>query len=105
MRVWFDEAEILVGDSLSEKIAEGLKLSRFIAVVLSSESSNAKWGKKELEIAMTSEIEGGEVVVLPLLYEKCEIPAFLKGKLYADFTDAASYDAALAHLLHRLRIK
>ncbi|WP_426042728.1 toll/interleukin-1 receptor domain-containing protein [Brevundimonas sp. TWP2-3-4b1] len=105
VRVWFDEAEILVGDSLSEKIAEGLKLSRFIAVVLSSESINAKWVNKELEIAMTREIEGGEVVVLPLLYEKCEIPAFLKGKLYADFTDAATYDAALAQLLHRLRIK
>lgn len=105
VRVWFDEAEIQLGDSLTDKIAEGLKLSRFIAMVLSSKSISAPWVKKELEIAMTREIEGGEVVVLPLLYEKCDIPAFLKGKLYADFTDTATYDAALAQLLHRLRIK
>jgi len=81
-----------------------MKLSRYIAVVLSKKSIDASWVKKELDVAMNREIASGEVVVLPLLYEQCELPEFLKGKLYADFTDPEDYEAVLAKLLRRLRI-
>jgi hypothetical protein len=103
-RVWVDEAEIQIGDSLIAKIEEGMKVSRYFAVVLSRQSINAPWVKKELDVAMTREIARGEVVVLPLLYEECELPEFLKGKLYADFTDPEAYSEMLAKLLRRLRI-
>ena len=103
-RVWLDEAEIEIGDSLIAKIEEGMKLSRFIAVVLSKKSITAPWVKKELDVAMNREIASGEVVVLPLLYEECELPRFLVGKLYADFTDPKDYDTVLAKMLRRLRI-
>lgn len=60
--------------------------------------------KKELDLAMNREISTGEVVVLPLLYEECELPGFLKGKLYADFSKPEEYEAVLGKLLRRLRI-
>lgn len=104
LRVWLDEAEIDIGNSLIAKIDEGMKLSRYIAVVLSKKSIDAPWVKKELDVAMNREIASGEVVVLPLLYEPCELPAFLKGKLYADFSNPEDYEAVLAKLLRRLRI-
>ena len=103
-RVWLDEAEIDIGDSLIAKIEQGIKLSRYIVVVLSKKSIDAPWVKKELDIAMNREIASGEVVVLPLLYEECELPEFLKGKLYADFSKPEEYEAVLAKLLRRLRI-
>jgi hypothetical protein len=103
-RVWLDEAEIEIGDSLIAKIQEGMRLSRYIGVVLSTKSIKAPWVKKELDVAMNREIAQGEVVVLPLLYEKCELPDFLKGKLYADFTDPDEYEQMLGKLLRRLRI-
>jgi TIR domain len=103
-RVWLDEAEIEIGDSLIAKIDEGMKLSRYIAVVLSTKSIDAPWVKKELDVAMNREITSGEVVVLPLLYERCELPEFLKGKMYADFSKPDEYEAMLAKLLRRLRI-
>lgn len=102
--VWLDEAEIHIGDSLIAKIEEGMKLSRYIGVVLSKKSINAPWVKKELDVAMNREISSGEVVVLPLLYEECELPEFLKGKLYADFSKPEDYEAMLGKLLRRLRI-
>jgi len=37
VRVWFDEFEIEVGDSLSKKIDKGLAASRFGLVVLSQD--------------------------------------------------------------------
>jgi hypothetical protein len=103
-RVWLDEAEIEIGDSLIAKIEEGMKLSRYVAVVLSKKSINAPWVKKELDVAMNREIASSEVVVLPLLYEECELPEFLKGKLYADFSKSEDYEAVLGKLLRRLRI-
>ncbi len=54
---------------------------------------------------MNREIGGGEVVVLPPLYEKCSLRAFLQGKLYADFTDPDTYEEVLAKLLRKLMIR
>ena len=104
-RVWVDEAEIDIGDKLIDKIEEGMKVSRYFAIVLSKKSITAPWVKKELDVAMNREIARGEVVVLPLLYEPCDLPEFLKGKLYADFTKPEDYEQVLDKLLRRLRIK
>lgn len=101
--VWLDEAEILVGDSLTIKIAEGLTKTKYIAVVLSPRSVKSSWVERELDIAINREITTGEVVVLPLLYEKCELPSFLQGKMYADFTSLSDYDEGLSKLLRRLK--
>ena len=103
--VWIDEAEIEVGDSLTSKIESGIETSRYFVVVLSAESVKAPWVKKELEVAMNMEIGGDRVVVLPVLYKECDVPGFLKGKLYADFTTPERAEASVEKLLNRLRIK
>lgn len=101
--VWLDEAEIQIGDSLTKKIDEGLRKTKYIGIVLSPRSIKSPWVERELEVAVNREISSGEVVVLPLLYEKCELPAFLTGKMYADFTTPAEYDESLEKLLRRLK--
>lgn len=103
--VWLDEAEIMVGDSLTKKIEEGLKKTKYIGVVLSPRSVKSAWVERELEIAINREISTGEVVVLPLVYEECELPAFLTGRLYAKFTSPPDYDEGVAKLLRRLKAK
>lgn len=103
--VWLDEAEIMIGDSLTKKIEEGLKKTKYIGVVLSPKSVKSAWVERELEIAINRELSTGEVVVLPLLYEKCDLPAFLSGKLYANFISPADYDEGVAKLLLRLKVK
>lgn len=100
--VWVDEAEIMVGDSLTQKIEEGLTKTRYFGVVLSPRSIKSRWVQKELETAISKEIETGSVVVLPLLYEECDLPPFLKGKLYADFTSPVAFAESLEKLLRRL---
>lgn len=101
--VWVDEAEIQIGDSLMKKIEAGIRSTRFFGVVLSPRSIQSKWVQRELEIAMHKEIGGEEVVVLPLLQERCKIPPFLQGKLYADFTTDEKYEESLNKLLRRLK--
>jgi len=101
--VWLDEAEIQIGDSLTTKIGEALEKTKYIGVVLSPRSIKSFWVQKELEIAMNREISSGEVVVLPLVYEHCDLPPFLHGKLYADFSNTDEYDNSLKKLLKRLK--
>ena len=101
--IWLDEAEILVGDSLTKKIDEGLKKTKYIGVVLSPRSIKSTWVERELDLAINREIATGEVAVLPLLYEQCALPGFLVGKMYADFTSPDRYDESLSKLLRRLK--
>lgn len=100
--VWIDEAEINIGDSLIEKIREGLDQVDYVAAILSSTSIDSPWVTRELDIASNREIEEGRVVVLPLLVEKVDLPGFLKGKFYGDFTDEEQYDAIVKLLLRQL---
>ena len=100
IRTWVDEAEIRVGDSLIMKIESAIKDFTYLGVILSPDSVKSQWVRKEVNMALTQEIEGTQVKVLPLLIEACEIPGFLSDKFYADFTK--DFEAGFETLLSRL---
>ena len=104
IKVWLDEAEIKLGDSLIEKIRDGIDSVDYVLALLSAEAINSEWVKKELDVAMNQEIEGKKVKVLPVLAERCELPGFLKGKLYADMSTERKFNAALPMLLSRFGV-
>src|SRR5262249_3818196 len=81
IRVWLDEAEMMIGDSLIEKIRQGIDEMDYLGVVLSPNSVQSSWVKRELDVAMNQEIGGKRVKVLPLVIKECELPGFLEGKL------------------------
>lgn len=64
---WLDEAEIGWGDSLTAKVNQGLRISQFIVVVLSSAFLGKNWPERELNSALNIEASTGEVKVLPIL--------------------------------------
>jgi len=99
---WLDEAEIKVGESLIEKIRAGIHKVDFVAVVLSPNSVASPWVQREVDVAMNQEIMGRRVKVLPLMYRKCELPGFLLGKRYADFTEDDHYSTSLEDLVRSL---
>lgn len=104
-KVWIDEAEIKVGDSLIEKISEGLSETDFLIVLLSENSCKSEWVKREVNIALTKEIHGKKVVVLPCLIEECDIPLFLIDKKYSDFTDKSKYVNSRSELVKTIGLK
>ena len=99
VRVWLDEAEIKVGQSLTSTIAAAISEMDQFGVVLSKHSVRSTWVKHELQLAMTKEIDQRTTVVLPILLDKVEIPFFLRDKLYADFTTTETFESSLARLL------
>ncbi|MDR4504102.1 MAG: SUMF1/EgtB/PvdO family nonheme iron enzyme [Candidatus Scalindua sp.] len=104
VKVWLDEAEMLIGDSLIEKISAGLEETAFVGAILSENSVTSSWVKRELEIAINEEIDGKQRKVLPIVIENCDIPKFLAGKLYADFRDPDTYNQKLNMVLKSLGI-
>jgi hypothetical protein len=83
--VWYDEWELKVGDSIVGRIEDGIREAGFLAVVLSPKSIESQWVRRELNAALAAELERRSVFILPVLARDCEIPLFLRDKLYADF--------------------
>jgi CxxC motif-containing protein len=99
--VWLDEQQIKVGDSINDKISQGLAESDYFVIALSDNSINSEWVKKELNSALIDEIEAKKVKVFPIKLSDCVIPNLIKDKKYADFTK--SYKAGLDELLNAIK--
>lgn len=94
--VWYDRWEIAVGDSIVDKISEGLETSVTLIIVLSQASVSSRWVKEELNTIIMRRMSDSDIRILPVLIESCEIPSLLKHIRYADFRD--SYEEGLANL-------
>lgn len=99
--VWLDEQRIRVGDSIPEKIAQGLAESDFFLIGMSQKSKDSAWVQKELNNALMSEVERRKVHILPLKLDDTPMPPIISDKKYADFSK--SYKAGLDDLLNVLK--
>jgi len=96
LRVWYDEYDLLVGDSLTANIAEGLKNSDFLIVVISQRAVRSKWVKAELEPKILRQIEERPVTVLPVVLDDInpgKISNFFKGMKWLPFPRQGSDEA------------
>lgn len=68
LKVWFDEYELTVGDSLRRSIDRGLAQSRFGVVILSEHFFAKEWPQKELDGLVARE-DGSEKRILPVWHK------------------------------------
>lgn len=67
---WFDQAEILPGDSLVEKVfIDGLKNCRFVILFLSKSFLTKEWPKAELETVIARQIRENKKSIVPFLID------------------------------------
>lgn len=77
VKVWYDEFELKLGDSLSASIDKGLLDSHFGIVVLSPNFFNKQWTDYELRSLITKEVSSGKTI-LPIWHEADK--EFIKSK-------------------------
>lgn len=65
IKVWYDEFEMKIGDSLRRKIDKGLANSRFGIVVISKDFIKKGWTNYELDGIITKAVSG-EQIILPI---------------------------------------
>jgi hypothetical protein len=97
----YDKLELDIGDSIIEKISVLIKESACIIGVLSPSSIGSKWVQRELAWALTGELAGRSVRILPAVIGDCDLPPMLADKLFADFR--LQYFPALRSLIQTLR--
>jgi diguanylate cyclase (GGDEF)-like protein len=68
LKVWFDEFELKIGDSLSRSIDRGLSESAYGVVVLSQNFFAKEWTQKELGALISRETKD-EKVILPIWHD------------------------------------
>jgi hypothetical protein len=68
LRIWLDQQELRLGDSLREKIDEGLAQSRYGIVLLSPSFLGKRWPLREINGLFALE-ESGQKVILPVWHE------------------------------------
>lgn len=102
IRCWIDEAEIRFGESLVQKISDAINNIDLVIAVISNNSILSNWVRQELDWAMTKEIKGCKIVIIPIIIQKCDIPFFLANKLYADFTNTNQFESTLTKLIESI---
>ena len=100
--VWIDETDISVGDSIIEKLSDAIKNVDFVVAIISSASVNSCWVQKELDLASNRELNENRIVLLPVLLNDVQLPGFLYGKFYLDFSKKDNYQEYLVKLLEKL---
>lgn len=91
IKVWLDESELFVGDSLRGKIDEGLACSQFGIVILSPSFFSKHWPQAELDGLAAQEARRGKRI-LPIWHkvgfeEVCKHSPLLAGRLAAQTKD------------------
>lgn len=74
---WFDEWEILPGDSIVGKIEEGLRKATHLVVFLSKKAVSSSWVSEEINTSLYHAISSKKLAVIPVVIEECEIPMIL----------------------------
>ncbi len=105
LTTWYDKEEILLGDSITTKIAEGLGSSNFHIVVLSQTAVQSNWVKAELEPRLNRQIEEGKVRIICVVLDSVkpkEISELLRDKIYIEFSREGS-DETFVELQRHIR--
>ena len=96
---WLDQWEMLPGDSLIDKIfEEGLKEAKAVIVVLSKFSVDKPWVREELNTSIVQRLSKGTKVI-PVVLDKCEVPAALDSTLWENIEDVDSYDTSFRRIV------
>lgn len=66
LEVWIDELKLKIGDSISQKIGEAIKKSKYGVVVLSRYYLKKKWPIEELKLLFNLQLSTGQKMILPM---------------------------------------
>jgi TIR domain-containing protein len=100
-RVWFDEFELSVGDSLRASIDMGLSRSRFGIVIMSPEFFGKNWPQKELAGLFARETTGGKMI-LPIRHRITQDEVLRASPMLADKIALDAEALTVADMVDRL---
>ena len=98
--VWLDEKRILVGDSIHQKVEEGITNCDYLILLVSEESMQSNWVQDELHATMTREKDRGQTILLPAILPGVNtacLPTLLRDRKFTRF--APKYEDGLQEII------
>ena len=99
-QTWFDEWEINIGDSIVERINQGLDGMAYLVLCYSS-SGMSPWVDREWMSALSRQLSGQPVKILPVLLSGGGAPAILADIKYANLVK--DWDKGVLDLLRAIK--
>jgi hypothetical protein len=90
VEVWIDEGTIRPGDSLKDRISQGIEDSDYFVVLLTPNSIDSKFVNLELNLAF-SQFQNENISIIPAVFGSCVIPGFLSSFPFVDFRKFFGY--------------
>jgi TIR domain len=98
---WYAGWRLTAGDSILNKIEAALSAMDVLVVVLSRKSVESNWVQRELDTALLRQLDGQDVLVIPILIEDCPIPQKLQDLRRIDMRQ--DFEPGFLELLESLR--
>lgn len=111
LKVFFDRWDMDFGDSLIDKMNEGMKKSRHVVAVLSPEFLSADWPRFEWKHIVADDPNNTRGRLIPILLRdlsldeerRIEFPAPFKDLKYLDFRGKSQYKIQIGELVRKIR--
>lgn len=84
LEIRYDQVVLNVGDSLVQKLAGEIADGDFLIAIVSPDSVESEWCKRELSLAATQGINERRVKVLPVRFRSAAMPVMLQDTFWAD---------------------
>jgi hypothetical protein len=101
--VWLDEWEILLGDSVVERINAGLENAKFVIICYSDAGVSSSWMSREWMSALARQLESNRIYLLPVRLSGGTPPFIIGDIRYADLVK--DWDRGLAEVLRALEAR
>ena len=99
--MWLDEWKIDIGDSIVQRINEGLEGGSYLILCYSSAGITSPWMSREWMSALSRQLNGYGVKVLPVRLTGGKPPAILDDIKCADLVN--DWSKGMANLLRAVR--
>jgi hypothetical protein len=80
MAPWIDRREIRPGESIPERMSEGLTAASYVVLLHSQASAQSRWVTRE----WMSTLAAADTVIVPIVLDDTEVPRLLQDILYID---------------------
>ena len=96
--VWFDEWDILPGQSLTGGIEEGLTNASVFALLWSGKASASKWVGTELRAFIRRRVENDGLRIVPLMLDGTQLPALVADYRGFDLSAGMTLEEVVAEM-------
>ena len=100
-QVWLDDWDLNLGDSIIERLNEGLEGAAYVVVCYSASGVMSPWMSREWMSALARQLEGNDVKILPVMLTGGQPPAILADVKYADLRK--NWGQGVSELLRTIR--